>query len=163
MKNVKLKLLIILIACSGAATAQENRPTRERVEAMKIGFITDRLNLSSEEAKVFWPVYNQYSDELEKLRKGRRDNIINARENFDEMSDADLEKAVDSELAFRQNEVDIIKKYHPQFKKVLPIKKVAKLYKAEEDFKRKLLDILQDRRGDRKGGERQGPPPDQMH
>jgi hypothetical protein len=163
MKNVKSKLLIALIACSIAATAQENHPARERVEAMKIGFITDRLNLTSEEAKVFWPVYNQYSDELEKLRKGRRDNIINARDNFDEMSDAELEKAVDSELAFRQNEVDIIKKYHPQFKKVLPIKKVAKLYKAEEDFKRKLLDILQERRGDRKGGQRQGPPQDQVH
>ena len=155
------------MACAISVSAQENRPAKERVEAMKIGFITDRLNLTSEEAKVFWPVYNQYSDELEKLRKGRRDNIINARENFDEMSDAELEKAVDNEIAFRQNEVDIIKKYHPQFKKVLPIKKVAKLYKAEEDFKRRLLDILQEKREGPRGGQRQGQGqgqrPEEMH
>lgn len=119
---------------------------------MKIGFLTDRLELTPEEAKTFWPVYNKYSDELEQLRKGRRENIINARENFDDMSDAELEKTVDNEILFRQNEIDLLKKYHPQFKKILPIRKVAKLYKAEEEFKRKLLEMLKERReGDRKG------------
>ena len=94
-----------------------------------------------------------------KLRKDRRENIINARENFDDMSDADLEKTVDNEIIFRQNELEILKKYHPQFKKILPIKKVAKLYKSEEDFKRRLLDMIQDRREDRRDGQRQGSPP----
>ncbi len=163
MKKVKNNILFLLIFCTVAVAAQDKRPAKERVEAMKIGFLTDRLNLTTEEAKTFWPVYNQYSDELEILRKGRRDNIINARENFDEMSDAELEKTVDSEITFRQQELEIVKKYHPQFKKILPIKKVAKLYKAEEDFKRKLLDMLQDRRDGQKNNQRQGPPPDQMH
>jgi hypothetical protein len=164
MKNAKSKFLILLLFCSIAIVAQEKRPMKDRVDAMKIGFITDRLNLTPEEAKTFWPVYNQYSDELEKLRKGRRENIINARENFDEMSDAELEKTVDSEITFRQSELEIVKKYHPQFKKILPIKKVAKLYKAEEDFKRKLLDMLQDRRDGQRDGQRQGQgPPPQMH
>jgi hypothetical protein len=75
--------------------------------------------------------------------------------NFDEMSDAEIEKAVDGEIAFRQAELDIQKKYHPQFKKVLPIRKVGRLYRAEEEFKRELLNKLQDN----KGGRRQGPPP----
>jgi hypothetical protein len=163
MKNIKYKILVLLLSCATILSAQDRRPMKDRVDAMKIGFLTDRLNLTPEEAKTFWPVYNQYSDELEKLRKGRRENIINARENFDSMSDAQLEKAVDSEIAFRQNELEILKKYHPQFKKILPIKKVAKLYKAEEDFKRKLLEMIQERREDRKDGQHPGPPPDQMH
>ena len=154
MKNI---FIFAIILFATVIKAQERRPAQERVEAMKIGFLTDRLNLTAEEAKTFWPVYNIYSDELEKLRKGRRENIINDRENFDEMSDSELEKTVDNEIIFRQNELEILKKYHPQFKKILPIKKVAKLYKSEEDFKRKLLEMIQERREDR-----QGPPP-RMH
>jgi hypothetical protein len=125
------------------------RPVKERVEALKVGFLTERLNLSPEEAKTFWPVYNQYQDELENLRKSRRDNLVNAKMNFDEMGDKDLEKAVDAELAFRQNELDLQKKYHVRFKQVLPMKKVAKLYKAEEDFKRQLLEKIKENRMDR--------------
>jgi hypothetical protein len=132
-------------------------PVKERMDAMKIGFITNRLNLTSEEAKVFWPVYNKYSDELEQLRKNRRENLIDAKQKMDEMSDAEIEKAVDNEIIFRQNELEILKKYHPQFKKILPIRKVGQLYKAEEEFKRKLLEMIQDRRDDRQ--EQHGPPP----
>jgi hypothetical protein len=80
---------------------------------------------------------------------------MNAREDMDSMSDAEIEKTVDSEIAFRQAELDIIKKYHPQFKKVLPIRKVGRLYRAEEEFKRELLRKLQDKKDDR----RPGPPP----
>ena len=152
---MKKIFLLTFLFFTTAIIAQERRPAKERVDAMKIGFLTERLNLTSEEAKIFWPVYNMYSDELEKLRKSRRENIINTKENLDELSDAELEKNVDNEIIFRQNELEIIKKYHPQFKKILPIKKVAKLYKSEDDFKRRLLEMIQGRKEDR----RQGLPP----
>jgi hypothetical protein len=131
---------------------------RERVESMKIGFLTDRLQLTPEEAKVFWPVYDQYQDELEKLRKSRKENLLNGKENIDDLSDADIEKLVDGEIAFRQSELDLIKKYHPQFKKILPIRKVGRLYKAEEEFKRELLRKLQEKGNDRKPGPPGGGP-----
>jgi hypothetical protein len=155
MKTLNKFILPFLLLVSVCTVAQERRPAKEKVEAMKVGFITERLNLSAEEAQSFWPVYNKYHDELEALRKNRRENIMNAKQNFDEMSDAELEKTVDSELGFRQSELDVQKKYHPQFKKVLPIKKVAKLYRAEEDFKRHLLDMIKEKREER--GERRGP------
>jgi hypothetical protein len=146
MKTIRNIILILAVISFSTVSAQRKRPVRDRVDAMKVGFLTDRLNLTSEEAQAFWPVYNQYSDELEQLRKDRRENIINAREHFDSMSPAELEKAVDNEIIFRQNELEIVKKYHPQFKKVLPIKKVALLYRAEEEFKRHLLEMIREKR-----------------
>ena len=128
----------------------ENRPRKEKVEAMKIGFITDYLDLSSEEAKEFWPVYNKYQDEMEVLRRGRRQNILNDQTDLNSMSDSELEKLVDSEIIFHQNELDIQKKFHPQFKKVLPMQKVAKLYRAEEAFKKKLLEMIRERKQERR-------------
>jgi hypothetical protein len=122
----------------------------EKIKTMKIGFLTERLNLSPEEAKAFWPVYNKFQDEVETLRKNHREDIMKVKNNFDEMSDKEVEKSVDGELAFRQNEIDIMKKYNPEFKKILPIKKVAKLYRSEEDFKRQLLEKLQERRDEKR-------------
>ena len=99
-----------------------------------------------DEAKKFWPVYNQFQDELSSLRQKRRGDRREAKQDFDQLSDKEVEKVVDDEIVFRQSELDIIKKYHAQFKQVLPIKKVARLYQAEEDFKKELLRQLKDRR-----------------
>ena len=77
----------------------------------------------------------------------RRKTIRNAKEDFNQLSDKDVEKVVDGDLVFRQQELDIVKKYHNQFKQVLPIKKVAMLYRAEDDFKKELLEKIKERRG----------------
>lgn len=126
---------------------------REKVKTMKIGFITQKLDLTTEEAKVFWPVYNGYENEMEALRKQRRGERKDARQEFETMSDKDAEKIVDDEIAFRQKELDVQKKYHAQFKQVLPAKKIAILYRSEEEFKKELLERIRNRKDDmRKNG-----------
>jgi hypothetical protein len=133
-----------------------HRPPSERkedIEALKVGFLTRRLQLSPDEAKKFWPVYNQFTEEMQGIREARFAKLKELKDDFDKMNEKDAEKIVDGEIVFRQQELDVLKKYHAQFKQILPIKKVAKLYRAEEDFKRELLDRIRDRR-DRKPGER---------
>jgi len=135
-----ISLFLLINSGSNAQPHKEMTPEeKQRIESMRIGHITTQLSLTSDEAQVFWPVYNQYQSELESLRKKRMKDRKTAMINFDEMSDKEAEKLVDDELSVRQTELDIKKKYHSEFKKVLPIKKVAKLYKAEHEFKRKLL------------------------
>ncbi len=119
---------------------------RENIEAQKVGFLTKKLDLTAEEAQKFWPVYNQYDDKLKELRSKRREDMKNAKENLEGMSDKDIEQLVDNEMAFRQKELDLQKEYNSKFKAVLPIKKVAKLYRADEEFKRFLLNELKDRK-----------------
>lgn len=142
--------LFILYAVSAAAQPPGGGPPskekREEIEAMKAAFLTRKLDLTPDEAKTFWPVYNQYQSELDNLRENRHKEMKSAREQFDTMADKELEKVVDGEIEFRQAELDILKKYNTQFKKSLPMKKVAKLYRAEQDFKRELLERIQERR-----------------
>lgn len=111
----------------------------EKIKTWKIAFFTEQLNLTPEEAQKFWPVYNEYENKLEDLRKKRRQERRIAKENLDEMDDKEIEALVDSEMAFRQKELDLQKEYHSKFKSVLPTRKVAKLYAAEEQFKIVLL------------------------
>ena len=161
MKKLRiiLPLFLLLIAASGYAQPQRMRKDtgpgpgleerKENIETMKIAFLTRKLDLNPEEAKKFWPVYNGFTDETKKLRKNRRENVRDAREDFDKMNDKEVEKLIDGEIVFRQQELDVMKKYHGQFKEVLPMKKVALLYKAEEDFKKELLERIKERRGER--------------
>ncbi len=148
---LKIAFVSFFLLAAALQAQPPRREKRERIEAMKIGFITERLNLTPDEAKEFWPVYNKYQDELEALRRSRKENLRDVRNGLDSMSDAELEKIVNGEIAFRQNELDVIKKYHPQFKKILPIRKVAMLYRSEEDFKKRLLEEIQERRDERSG------------
>jgi hypothetical protein len=146
LKNTILSLFIFV---SGSLFSQMGTPPpksrqKENIESLKVAFITNKLDLTPEEAQQFWPVYNQYSDKLQELRKKRRLENKEAKHNFDELSDKEIEQAVDNEITFRQKELDLQKEYHSKFKSILPIKKVAKLYQAEEQFKKVLLDKLRD-------------------
>ncbi len=145
--------LLLCLMASTALFAQKpgGRPPgdRENIESLKIAFLTRKLNLSPEEAQKFWPVYNKFSDELKNIREERMNRMKDTRENFDQMPDKDVEKIIDAEITSRQQELDILKKYHGQFKQSLPVKKIALLYRAEEDFKRELLEKIRERRDER--------------
>jgi len=113
---------------------------------LKIAFLTDKLNLTPEEAQQFWPVYNQYNDKVQELRKKRRLDGKDVKQNLDDLSDKEIEQSIENDLTYRQKELDLQKEYNAKFKAVLPIKKVAKLYNAEEQFKMVLLNKLKDKR-----------------
>lgn len=112
---------------------------QQRVEALRVSFITSELKLTPDEAKTFWPVYEAREAELKKARRDMMVERFETQLNFDSMSDADLERAMDAMLAFQQQEVDITKKYHLEFKKVLGVRRTALFYRAEQRFKRELL------------------------
>ncbi|HNQ13379.1 MAG TPA: Spy/CpxP family protein refolding chaperone [Bacteroidia bacterium] len=147
MKKVKLLIAVLaLLFPSMELLAQPGKENREeKIEAMKIGFITKRLDLTSAEAQKFWPVYNKMQDEMRAIHKTRKKDFKEAMADIGNMSDQEVEKLIDDDLAFKQQNVDLMKKYHAQFKQVLPVKKVALLYHAEEDFRRELLRQLQSR------------------
>lgn len=125
---------------------------REQLEALKIAFITEELNLSPDEAQTFWPVYNEMENQLKEIRRSKRENQKNARTNFDVMTDSEIEKSMESGLALSQQELDVKRDYASKFKKVLPIRKVAKLYASEERFKQRLLKRFKEKRKDGKPG-----------
>jgi Spy/CpxP family protein refolding chaperone len=126
-------------------------PLPERVKALKVAFITQRVQLTEAEAQRFWPVYNAREDELAALKRERRNALFEFRANFDDMTDEQVAAATDQYVQWQQREADINSRYHAQFKSILAPRKLAMFYKAEIDFKREML---------RRVGEwRQGQPP----
>jgi hypothetical protein len=101
-----------------------------RVEALKIAYLTKKLNLSTEEAQRFWPIYNKYAEEIRKVR-------LDARANKD--------KEIDTE----EKILGIRKKYNGEFVKALSSEKVNSFFKAEKEFGGFLQKELQERRQQR--------------
>ncbi len=148
MKKSTISWIWMFVFFANVAFAQRGPgPAKERIEAMKVGFITQKVNLSAEEAQKFWPVYNKYSDEQEKLRKSFRGMMMDELRDMDNMTDAEADKTLNEMINFRTAEVELTKKYVAEFKKVLPSKKVVLLFKAEQEFKRELLKKLKDQQG----------------
>lgn len=73
MKNTAF--LFLFFIASHLAAQQESK--HEKLEALKIAFITEKLSLTTKEAQNFWPVYNEYSQKIEKIRKAKRSDLGN--------------------------------------------------------------------------------------
>jgi hypothetical protein len=104
-------LFTILVSAVLFAPAQNGN----RLEALKIAYITNKLNLSPEEAQKFWPIYNNYSLELKVTRMKAANN---------NSSEIELDEAL----------LNIRKKYSVQFGQVLPPAKVDIFFKSEKEF-----------------------------
>lgn len=122
----------------------------EKIKAFKTAYITEELDLSPSEAEKFWPVYNQYDDLLMDLRRKERQEIFKkVKGDLDALSDAEASVLLDEITLLKSQEF----KYHEEMlrdlKKVLPAKKILKLKRAEEDFKRMLLEKVKGKHRDR--------------
>lgn len=137
---------VLLSSLHFAKAQDELDPSkRERLEALKVAYLTDKLSLTPEEAQQFWPLYNELDEKMRNIHRQLRGNRSDAKQNFDSMSDADVSKAIDKQLELEQQEINLKREYNERFKKVLPIKKVARLYAAEHGFRKELLDRAKDR------------------
>jgi Skp family chaperone for outer membrane proteins len=139
----KYLLITVLMLLGGLTNAQTKADKKEQIATFRVAFITQELNLTSKEAQLFWPVYNEYQDKLETLRKSRRKE--NRKLTPENMTDQEAELFIESETDFKVSEANLQKQYYTRFKQSLPVKKVALLIKAEEDFKRELLKQLKDK------------------
>lgn len=136
--------MLTLFLCTVNLYAQEEEDRNDRVEAMRIAFITEKLNLTSSEAKSFWPVFTEFTTELKKTRAKEKENTLSFKAKSSP-TDQESSKFINDQLALKQQELDLTKKYVIEFRKVLPEKKVARLLTLEQEFKQQLLQRLKNR------------------
>ncbi len=140
----KLTALFLLFGL-GIAPLLAQKNNRDKIESLKVGFISTQLNLSSEEAERFWPVYNKFNDEQVKLKRNAKLSILDEIEDMNALGASDAEKYLQEMIQFKYNEAELIKRYSLEFKRVLPVQKVVMLFKAENNFKKELLKQLKER------------------
>jgi hypothetical protein len=154
---MKRNLLIILIVILPATAISAQNPNREKLDAYRIGFLTKKLSLTSEEAEKFWPVYNDYQKQRNTLLQQRREMIRNFNQNESTLSDKELTEIGDKLINTFSDESSIAVAFHNKLRAVLPPAKVIKYYQAENQWKTQLLNELQDNRPVQKPNQKRNP------
>jgi len=146
-------LLLISLGAQAQREGDDDEKREDRIERLKRVYITEKLDLTVAEAEKFWPIYNEYS----KKRKDVRRKIRLAHQSTE--SSGMTEKAMRDLNAqittFRHEEVDLDSAFMLDVLQVLGPEKAARLVKLEQEFRRELMERMQERRDDRRSD---GPP-----
>lgn len=132
---MKHLLTILFLICTLTLFSQQNNLSESdgsRIEALKIAYITKKLNLSPDEAQKFWPIYNNYASEMRDARQDQKRNNV-------------------SELETEEKYLRIRKKYNAEFSRALNPDKINTFFRSEKDFGNFIQKELSERRQLRQG------------
>lgn len=153
LKTGTIALLLFLVVGSAIGQRDKRFSNRkkdmEKIQTMRIAYITDMLSLSPEEAEKFWPVYNAFKDkkmEHHKSFKEEHAELIGDKE-IEELSEQEATSLYEMHREHMKTMHNLEVEYMEKFREVLPIKKVVMLKKAEDGFKKHLLNELRGRHG----------------
>ena len=122
--------------------ANNRRAEFENFKARREAYITKEVNLTAEEATVFWPICNELMEKKYELnRNNRRDMraIYTAIRNGEKVSDADYNQIITINAEIKIKEAELDKEYLIRLRKVLPAEKVFKYQRAEQRFAREMI------------------------
>jgi hypothetical protein len=124
----------------------EDKEKEDKIEALKVGFITKELNLTATEAEKFWPIYNEMEGKMKEIRQSCRKINHDVRDSEDKISNEDAKKKLNTLFENDQKELDLKKEYSEKFIKIIGEKRTLKLLSLEHEFRRVLLERLKDRK-----------------
>jgi len=145
MKHILLSISIFFLIYNNGYS-QEGMPRgprgKQMIEQEKIPFYTKKLNLTPDEAKAFWPLYNEYEQKKHDLMKQKREIGKQVMLNDSTRTNNEAQKLNIAYFKLENDELDLKGAYNEKFKKILPIQKVNKLYFVEHQFRIYLLKKL---------------------
>lgn len=141
MKKIVITLLFIATTISVFSQGEEKR---ERIKALKIAFITERLELTEIEAQKFWPIYNAHEKEVEMLRHNARDKRRNLK--METLTENEAKKALIDFIAFEKEQQELKTQFVENLLTAIPAKKIIKLRLAESEFKKRMIQEMKSRR-----------------
>jgi len=140
------KLLIIWILSIFTFTiviAQEKSGSTnemfEKIKAEKISFFTEKLSLTSAEARAFWPVYNEFEMKRFEIQRQIHEFERMPDDKLANLSENEIEKMTSNYIDSFEKEALLLKEYNKKFLKVLPMNKVLMMYRTENQFRGHLI------------------------
>jgi len=148
--NAKSKVTLVLVgfvvvlAQVFSVSAQEKPADNmqivlEKIRADKKLLVSENMQLTEAEAKAFWPVYDQYQDELFLLRTRTAKLIKDYVDAYEKMTNETAKKLLDELMNIEALGPKLRQTYLPKFRKVLPETKVVRYYQIENKINAALM------------------------
>ncbi len=144
----KMLFSVIMLFAFATAIAQgpemerKSQQRKERIKTYKIAFITEKVNLTSEEAEKFWPVYNEHQSQMEKLQEKRFISEPPRPKDIADLTDTEAEAITDEMLKNELQIYNLKKEFRNELKPILSAKKILRLFNAEREFRIELMKRL---------------------
>ncbi|GAB3557373.1 hypothetical protein GCM10027577_46370 [Spirosoma fluminis] len=139
MRKAWISWLIGFVLLAHVSIAQDPSG-RQKIESAKIAMITNRLNLTTDQAPQFWAVYNEYNGKKHELN--RRIRQLGNEPSRNNLNNNQLVDGLREINATKQKLADLDEEYMGRFLKVITPAQLNELYKTERDFNRVLMNRL---------------------
>jgi len=149
MISIRHLLVFITLTLSLSLSAQTTDPEKA-LKAEKVTFLTNKLQLTADEAKVFWPIYDEYWERKIAIQNERRKFVEEFAKDMDKLSEADIINYTNRYVNSSKQETDLLEEFNTKLKTILPPKKIMLLYQSNYDFKDYLLKKVKESRKEKK-------------
>ncbi len=138
-----------LFLMSTLLVSGQSTPDKSRIKALKIAFVTERLSLSTSEAQVFWPIYNDFEQRRDDLRDRQHKEVYDKIDNAGNLSESESKVLLQKYLDIEEEEEELDKEFYSKLAKAISARKTLLLFRAEHDFRRQLIKQMRQRQGAR--------------
>lgn len=139
------KLLLISFLLSFTSVFAQD--IESYLELLKSELKTDRkaiimevMKFDEKQSEAFWPVYNEFEYELNKVAEKRIANIKDFAANYDVLSNEKANQLIENSFDFHEDRLDLNEKYYKKFAEVLGPITAAKYMQLEYELQL-LVDI----------------------
>jgi len=142
---MKKYILLLFLTLSIPTFGQKKQSGPKKIKAFKIAYLSDKLDLTEDEATKFWPIYNKYDKKINGFRILSYFSLkkrLREKGGINSLSEKEAKEIV---LQFIKIDKEIAKanqEYQEKLISILPYKKIIRLKIAENEFQRKLLKRL---------------------
>ena len=144
-RKVTIILLVLMMAVGVIPAVSQEKPADnmqlvlEKIRADKKLLVAENMELTESEAKGFWPVYDQYQDELFLLRARTVKLINDYADAYEKMTNETAKKLLDELVTIEALGPKLRHAYLPRFRKVLPEVKAARYFQIENKIQAALM------------------------
>jgi uncharacterized protein YgiM (DUF1202 family) len=129
------------------STSTDMQILADKVKADKKALVAQNMELTEAEAKSFWPIYDAYQQDLQKINNRLAQTIVAYADAYNKgaLDNAAAKKLLGEALAIQKSELKLQETYVPKLEKVLPEVKVARYIQIESKIRALVRYALADK------------------
>jgi hypothetical protein len=133
-------LIILLIVSFSNSYGQQNKMSFERLKALKMSYITEKIGLSEEEESVFWGIYDQYEKRIfnncrKEIKKIRRTYM----KSLDNVTNSEALEIIHKINELEHDGLNLKEERDKLLLEKFSAQKILKMHHAEYHFNREML------------------------
>ncbi len=134
--GVTASLALLAIGLATPAMAQTDAPSQrqldlEAAKANRKALVGEAMALTPQEAKGFWPLYDQYEAKMDALEVRHANEVRAFAKAFQNLTDQDAKAKLDEVVAIAQARLDAQKEFIPKFRAVLSQIKTTRFFQID--------------------------------